>query len=75
MSSINIKISLSIKEMAITFCDMDCDKQAEFFNQISENVAASWRASFKEQVEFIHSSPVLTLEGLEIMKQLGNQND
>jgi len=47
-----LPISLTIKELADEFCNLDGDSQADFFNEVGKNVK-TWERHFGMQLTFI----------------------
>ena len=74
MSAITRTITISIREMAHAFCEMNGCQQAEFFNEIAEEVRANWDAPFSAQVKFIYDAENLTPEGRKIMESFKHEN-
>jgi len=65
-----IYITPTPEELAEEFCEMGCDQQAAFFNQIAKNIA-NWDNPFCFQLHNIKTSDVLTLDGRWVMEQIG----
>lgn len=61
-------------ELARSFCDMDGDEQAEFFNYI-EHFSAEWEAPFALQMSAIEESTKLTEGGRFVMRLIGEYSD
>lgn len=69
----NIPVILTVtpKEVANLFCTMDENEQAEFFNEVWDNVQG-WGIPFEFQMEAINQSEVLHTGGRTIMQVIGN---
>lgn len=64
------EIEITAKDIANLFCDLDNEQQAEFFNQISENVS-KWDHAFCFQLQEVLSCKKLTDAGKKIMSEIG----
>lgn len=69
--SINIDIALTPEELAVEFCNMDGDQQAEFFSQIHLIVKRDWDMPFCFQLQSVTESKNLTKGGRSIMAEIG----
>jgi hypothetical protein len=58
------------RELAEEFCNMDGDKQAEFFSEIAA-IKDTWDFPFVFQLQAITDSPKLTDEGRQVMADIG----
>jgi len=58
-------------ELALSFCSLDEDEQAEFFNCIAHQVKTNWKKPFCFQLAYITDSPKLNTEGRRIMEEIG----
>lgn len=74
LRNIDVDIDMSPENIADYFCDLSSSEQAIFFNRIAE-VTAKWGTSFCFQLEYIVSSNLLTREGKEIMRQIGEYGE
>ena len=74
MSAITRTITISIREIAHAFCDMEAEQQAEFFNEIAKRIKEDWDAEFSAQVYFIYGCENLTSEGRKIMESFKNED-
>lgn len=67
---VDIDIEMSPEDIADCFCDLHDDEQALFFNRIAE-VVATWCNPFCFQLQYIINKKILTRDGREIMRQIG----
>lgn len=72
--SIEADINISVDEVADMFCNMDGEQQAAFFNRIGENVK-TWSAHFVFQLQSIVDTETLTIDGKQIMYEIGQYSD
>lgn len=66
----SLKIYLTIQETAESFCDMDEEEMAEFFNLISD-ITGKWPNPFCMQLQYVTDSKRLNQKGRNIMEQIG----
>ena len=71
---VDIDIELSPEDLADCFCDLHSDEQAFFFNRIAE-VVETWANSFTFQLQCMIDNNVLTIDGKEIMRQIGEYGE
>lgn len=74
LRNIDVDIDMSPENIADYFCDLSSSEQAIFFNRIAE-VTAKWAGPFCFQLQCIVSSNMLTREGKEIMRQIGEYGE
>lgn len=67
---IDVDVEMSAEDIADCFCDLHNDEQAFFFNRIAK-VVATWGTSFCFQLQGVVDSNMLTNDGKEIMRQIG----
>jgi hypothetical protein len=69
--NVEIRIDLAPEELAKSFCDMDGDEQATFFNCIELIAKKEWEKPFESQVQWIIDSKNYTDNSRKIMRILG----
>jgi hypothetical protein len=73
--TIKANIEFTPEDLAIMFCEMDNDEQAEFFNCIGDAVRATWKHPFCFQMSKVRESEILSNDGLQIMKEISMYGD
>jgi len=73
--NIDIEILPTPKELAQSFCAMDSNEQATFFNEVYKNVKSEWEKPFCMQLQSITDSLELSAEGREIMREIGEYSE
>lgn len=68
--STTVQVTLTPKEVAGLFCEMDNTEQAEFFNAVAHEVA-QWDGSFEVQMLDVVSTGMLWPDAIDIMKTIG----
>lgn len=67
---VEVDYKVSPEELAVAFCDMDCGRQAEFFNAVAREVKG-WPGSFAIQLQAVTDEKCLTDAARYIMFQIG----
>lgn len=68
--AVEVDYEVSPEELAVAFCQMTSDEQAEFFNTIARE-ARGWNAPFAYQLQAITDEDTLSCEARYIMHQIG----
>jgi len=71
---ITIPILLTPEELAFEFCNMGNNKQAIFFNEVSE-ISSKWEKPFCFQLQSIIDDKSLTQGGRKIMESIGEYGE
>ncbi len=67
---ISVNIELNPMDLAVEFCEMNEDEQAEFFNLIAK-LSKEWDVPFIFQLQYITDSDVLNSDGRKVMASIG----
>ena len=68
--NVEVEVVLTAKELAKIFADANGDFQAEFFNELANEVK-TWRMPFCFQLQAITDQDNLTSDGRWVMEQIG----
>lgn len=74
IKQVEVKLPITVNDVADLFCSMDGEEQALFFNCIGENVK-KWNMGFIFQMQSVCDTEKLTEEGRKIMKEIGDYSD
>lgn len=65
-----VDYKISPEELAVAFCEMDCGRQAEFFNAMARE-AKGWPGPFSVQMQAVTDEKSLSDGARYIMSQIG----
>ena len=68
---IEVAIQPTPLEIALAWCSMDADEQAEFFECVAK-ISKTWKSPLCMQLQYVQDSPKLTAEGSTVMRQIGS---
>jgi hypothetical protein len=66
----NVEVTLEPEAIADAFAGMDCEDQAIFFNEVAR-IVKTWTGSFELQMAHVSDEGVLSKEGREVMRLIG----